>query len=348
MSASRFSLSGISFGGAAKNADAVRDLVQLIDTLQIEPSDSLSVVAPEEVRIAALQVLFRQYQSAADYVADLNVYLSDAVNRRCQMVCFPAFFGLLSLPLSPRFDPGALRPDPVTGLPQHALLHACLSDCSDYAYEIYFAAMSAFAARYRIFIMAGSTLYFENNLLTHRAFLFNNKGALVGAQDKLSLTPLEKALSINAAEELKAFETPLGTTCILTGSDVLHFELAAAAKSMGAQLLLNPAVFARQYTPVDTADGLNLRVQEAGLYGVQSTLVGRANTCTLHGPACVFSPCEIAGPPGNNGVVARSNGRHAPDMAVGVLNMNRLGLLCDPLTSDSNPQFISKYYDRLY
>jgi Predicted amidohydrolase len=345
MSASRFSLSGLSFGGATKNA--ARDVVRLIDKLQIEPSDSLAVVAPEEVRIAALQVLFRQYQSLADYVADLNVYISDAVNRRCQMVCFPAFSGLLSLPLSPHFDPGALRPDPATDLPQRELFHACLSDCSDYAYEVYFAAMSAFAARYRIFILAGSTLYFEDDTLLHRAFLFNNKGALVGAQDKLSPTPLESGLAIEPAEELKAFDTPLGTVCILIGSDVFHFETALAAKGMGAHILLNPAAFPRQYTPVDTADGINLRVQEAGLYGVQSVLVGQAADYTLSGSACIFAPCEIAGPPGNNGVVALSNGRPAPDMAVGVLNLERLSTLADSYRSDSNPQFIGKYYDLL-
>ena len=278
----------------------------------------------------------------------MNLYVADAVNRRAQLVCFPAYTGLLPAFFIPQFQSvlPQLRPLASTGLPDIEDLNDILSYFSDVVFDVYFHTMEALASRHGVYIMAGSTVYFEKDELLHRAFLFSDKGDLAGFQDKLSQNALERALEIEPASELKVFDTPLGQLSILTGEDADYFETARVAKNLGAQIVINPNVFKRERTAVGTALGINMRVQEACVYGVQSVLVGdTALGFTSKGAGGAFAPNAFLSR--KNGILIETSGAMQPDIACARLNLDILEKKI-PYIDDKNPELMKRHVDRLY
>lgn len=327
----------------------LKDITKIVDRLEISPSGNLETVSSEGVGIASVQFLCRRYTSLEDYIVDMNLYVSDAVNRRAQLVIFPAYTGLLPFSIAPQFENAfeKLRSSVVIGKPGAKALNECLSYYSDYIYDTYYAVMSALAAKHQVYIMAGSTLYFDSNELRHRAFLFDNTGGLAGYQDKLGLSRLEQELAIEEACEINVFETPIAPVSILIGDDVEYFEAARVAKELGARIIINPTIHSGEYTPADAAGGLNLRVQENRLYGIRSVMVGdNGFGSVMESPSCIFAPNSLIR--AKNGILEKSSGRPEPDILYRSLDIDRLDSASDPYTKDTNPAFMERYADRLY
>ena len=341
-----FSVPGLSFLLSGKVSP--KEIEKIVEGLEISPADDLYAGESDPVNVAALQVQLRRYSTLDSYIQNMSSYVSDAVNRRTQLVCFPALAGLLPttcLPQSQRYLE-ELRVSTPAEL-DASKLHRALSQLSDYIFDVYFQTMSALAARHRVYIMAGSALYFEQDGLVHRAFLFNHRGELVGFQDKAGLTDLEAELGIAPASEIRVFETPVGPLSILIGSDADYFETAHIAKALGARILLCPSVFPGEYTPITSTLGLNMRVQETKLYGVQSCLVGDTGLgFTVEGGCAVYAPNEMVKL--KNGVVSKAGGSPGPDIICVPLNLDRLDQLRCPYTQDRNRDLMHKYIDRLY
>lgn len=326
-----------------------REVDKIVDRLEITPADSVEIADAQEVRVAAVQLLLKRYASLSDYIVDMNVYVADAVNRRAQLVCFPQLAGMLPASFLPGYEQAlhSIRISQQTGLPDIEKLGECLSYFADCISDAYLHTMSALAARHRVAIMAGSAFCFDGNDLCHRAFLFDANGELAGVQDKISLSPLERELQIEPASELKVFDTPVAPVAILTGSDADYYEIARVARSLGARILLCPAAFTGEYTPVRSTLGLNMRVQETRIWGLQSVLVGDTGLgVAAEGACCVFGPVELTR--SRNGILARSSGRFEPDILCATLSMERLAQVRSPYRMDHNIEFLEKYIDRLY
>ena len=330
---------------------------KIVDALEIEPSDNLHVCSWEAVVVAALQMQLRRYGDLYEYITDMNRYIAAAVNCRAQIVVMPAFAGLLPMSAAPLADACLRRLASQKETPSTlsagsaaigiAALGDALAQLSDYAFDAYFHTMSTLAARHRVYIMSGSTLYFEDDSLRHRAFLFSDEGALVGCQDKISEGPLELALEIRPESEIKLFDTPLGPVSILIGSDAHHFEIARVAAGLGAKILLCPAVYADAYNPVDSTLGPNMRVQENRIYAAMSSLVGESGLgFSLEGGGRIFAPNELLRH--KNGVAAKTNGLHQPDVAYLSLNLDRLEQIENPYTHGANKGFMAANYDKIF
>lgn len=326
-----------------------REIKKIVDRLQIIPAEEIDVTAAQEVRVAAVQLLLKPYTTLADYVTHMNSYVADAVNNRAQIICFPAFAGLLPALFMPQMDAvlHKLRPEQAGALPDASALGDCLAYFSDPVFEVYFHTMSTLAARHRVCIMAGSTLYFEDTSLRHRALLFDRNGDLSGYQDKVSLTPLERDLGLEAAAEIKVFPSPAGSVAMLIGSDANYYETARVARNLGADILLHPTAFLGEYTPVHSTLGLNMRVQENNLWGVQSIPIGDTGLgFAAEGYCCIFGPVELTR--SRNGTVARSSGRLEPDILCVTLSLERLAQAHNPYRQGCNKTFLKRYIDRLY
>jgi len=338
---------------------SLREVEKIVDTLGLEPSGNLDICSTAAVGVAVLQVQAKLYDDLDQYIADMNSYLVDAVNRRAQIVVFPAFAGLLPASTTPHLRAHLQRitlreedeesPGLSVGganIDPYALSDA-LAYFSDYTYEAYFYTMSTLAARHRVYIMAGSTLYFEEDELRHRAFLFDDEGALAGYQDKISEGQLELALQIPPESEIKVFQTPVGPVCILIGSDTHHFEIARVAAKLGAKILLCPGAFADSYEHVDSTLGPNMRAQENRIYAALSSLVGEINLgFTLEGGGRIFAPNELLRQ--KNGVAAKTSSRHEPEVTHLFLNLDKLDEIRNPYTEDQSKEFMEKHVDKLY
>jgi predicted amidohydrolase len=158
---------------------------------------------------------------------------------------------------------------------------------------------------------------------------------------------VEQDLGLEEGAEIRMFPTPLGAVSMIVADDIHYYETAKIAKELGASILLNPTVFSREYTPVDAAAGLNLRVQENRVYGVQSVLVGDSGLgFPLEGPCAIYAPNDMVR--NKNGILEQGSGRFAPDILCRRLNLERLRDIINPYTADRNAAFMDKYVDRLY
>lgn len=325
-----------------------KEIDKVVDRLDILPSEDFDITDAEEVRVAAVQLLLRRYSSLSDYITDINRYVADAVNRRAKLVCFPAYAGMLPATFLPQFSQTlkSLQPRGDTGLPDTAAFGSALTYYSDAVFDAFTNTMSALAARHRIWIMAGSVLYFAQDHLRHRALLFDSTGAMVGYQDKLALSAFERELGVEPGGELKILDSPLGPVSLLTCEDANYYEIARVARGLGARVLLSPSAFSGEYTAIRTALGLNMRVQESRMWGIQSVLVGDTGFgFAAEGCSCVFAPVMMTA--SQNGVLARSSGQFEPDVLCAPVSGIRLNLLEDPYREDCNPAFLKNCIDRL-
>lgn len=325
-----------------------KEIDKVFNQLGIVPSEDFDIADAEEVRVAAVQLLLRRYSSLTDYITDMNRYVADAVNRRARLLCFPAYTGMLPASFMPQFAQTmkGLQPQHETGMPDAAAFASALTYYSDAVFNAFVGTMSALAARHRIWIMAGSCLYFAQDNLRHRAFLFDDTGAVAGYQDKLGLSAFERELGVEPGAELKVFSSPLGPVSLLTCEDANYYEIARVARGLGAHVLLHPAAFAGEYNSLRIALGLNMRAQESCLWGIQSVLVGDTGLgFAAEGSSCVFAP--VAFSPTMNGVVAKSSGHFEPDMLCVPVSRDRLADYEDPYRDDYNAAFLKNCIDRL-
>ena len=329
---------------------SVKEVSRIVDRLSVEPSENLATIPLDSVNIAAVQLQCKTYQSLGEYIVDMNLYIADAVNRRAHIICFPAFTGMLPLSFLPHFS-GMLPELQIRGgeLPDPERIKETLGYYSDVMFDAYFNTMSALAASHRVYIMAGSCIYMESGELRHRAFLFDGSGDLVGHQDKIAPTRLERALHIAGGTEVLTFNTPFGCVSMLIGSDIRHFETVRAAKAQGAQIILNPTALAGLYTPIDTAGGLNLRVQENSIYGVQCTMVGDTRLgLHLEAPCAIFAPNEMIRARVKNGLLLQSMGGGEPDILSATLDLDVIRGIRNPYFHDKNPDLLNKHIDKMY
>ncbi|MDR2909421.1 MAG: hypothetical protein LBU86_06030 [Oscillospiraceae bacterium] len=343
--ANRSGLGGL-IGGGKLNP---REVEKIIDRLEIVPSDNMALVSSSAVGVAAVQMQLKPYESIAEYIVDMNLYIADAAARRAHLVVLPAYAGLLPLTAVPQSAAHLKRlaESDAGGLVDMEMLGDSLAHLSDYAFDAYFYTLSTLAARHRIYIMAGSTLYFEENELCHRAFLFSDEGSLAGYQDKISTGNVEEGLQIPPDSEVKVFETPFGGVSVLIGSDADYFECGRIAAKLGAKILLCPTAYVGEYTPIHSSLGPNMRAQENQIYAVASSLVGETTLgFSLEGGGRIFAPNELL--KHKNGVAGKTSGYHQPDLACMSLDLDRLLKIKNPYSSDTNTDFLQKNIDRLY
>lgn len=329
-----------------------QEVVSFIQSLRILPSDNLfNAETSPTMNIGIAQVAFREYNSLPDYLREMDFIIKQGVNQHAHIICLPMLSGLLPASLFPQYKKvvASLKIDDKTNLPTSMWIHQAVSAIASECFEIYYAAMSAFAKAYNVYIMAGSTIYPETAIFRHRALLFGPDGKLVGFQDKLSTTELEDSLQIESGSHLKVFSTPMGDFSILIGTDVNHFETAQVSNTLGARIIFNPTAFIAPYTGVDAALGLNLRVQEQPLFGIQSTLIGKTPFgFSLDGPSGVFAPLRFSLPNAKNGMYIRTIKQNQTQLITARISENALDTVEDDLTEDKNPEFIKKYINSLY
>lgn len=327
-----------------------KEVAKIVAGLKIEPSDNFAAVSSSIANVAVAQVVCKHYNSLSDFIVDMNQYVADAVDKRAHVVCFPAFTGLLPLTFLSQFK-NMLPFLQVRGndIPDPKKIEQCLKATSDTVFDAFYYTMSALAASHKIYIMAGSIVYYDADEPRHSALLFDSSGELVGTQDKIAPSSLEHALKIKTASEIMVFPTSFGNLSILIGSDASYFEIAKAAKSNGANILLSPAAIPGVYTPMDSAGGLNLRVQENSVYGVQCTMVGGTKLgAVLEAPCIFYAPHEVLRSKVKNGIFAQTNGRNEPEVLCARLDLDILLNIRNPYKHDKNPELLSKYIDKLF
>lgn len=325
-------------------------VIEAANRIRIVHSNNLETIPPDEMYLGVVQLSCKQCATVSEFVAGMNHFIATAVNQRAHLVCFPMYTGMLPVTLNSkhqtqfqelmsRSEDGKINLDRYSDI---------LAYCSMDMIDVFHTTMSVLAKRYGVYVMGGTAVYRKHQQFHHRAFLFDDKGELVGVQDKLLEDPLGRALQVELGTELNIFSTPMGNIAILIGNDVESYELAKIAKNSGAQVILNPTAIS-QYNSIDASLGLNLRVQEQGIYGVQSTLVGDTGAgVVFDAPSCLIKPILDGRSKALNGITEQTHGRIRSEVLPLRLNLQALEIYQHDFRSDKNPVFLEENFNIMY
>ncbi len=318
---------------------------RILRTRPQRPSTELNFVSKANVKLAVVQMELRPYRSLSDLIEHLQSIIAKAQDYGAQLISFPEYIGLLPLMLSPSlmelvgdfFD--ALSEEDYETCRE--ILRFFDEQLSDMLFTCYYNIFALLAHQSKLYIHAGSTLLFSSGKCYERSFLFGPDGEAVLEQDKLFLSPAEKAVGICPGEDVELCETPLGRIAILPGNDSNFFEPAKAASQLGAHLILCPRTPTEADNQVAERCGPWMRCQEQALYALVSRFVGKLDTFQFRGKAAVFAPYE-ATKTNKTGIVIQSEQNDAEDVLCSRVNLEYLDLSVDLYAADSNPAFSMK------
>lgn len=239
--------------------------------------------AGKPATVAALQVAARSYPDAGSLVADIDRYMSTAREKGAGLVCFPELFGLLPLTLVPlvrlalRFykGDGAADPAPTQPTPPEKEKHRMVQLFGELHVltERYSAIMGRFAARYGVYLSAGTLFVEEEGKVYNRHLFFGPDGGQLAKQDKMHLVTEEIGMGMATADSLAVVQTPVGNIALTVCMDATYFETFRIAKHLGADYAVVPIGNVEPFDHWLALRGAQSRVSETGLTAVKAALV---------------------------------------------------------------------------
>ena len=300
-------------------------------------------VAPEAVRVSAVQLSVRKYQNLKDYAGQMYDLAKEAAENGAQLVVFPEYVGLLAGTMLPNYEKiieWVLDGENKVGLsgvklaPEKVRLLA--ETFHHFLYETYMYTFSAIARLLRIYLVAGTCLFYEDGQLRNRCVVFGPDGEPAGAQEKVSAVGFDKALGVTPCDVIETIPTPMGDISVVIGSDNYYFECVKIARARGVKIIAAPD--SREGV---TRDLLRCRADEQNLYTVYSCLTGtREHTTALAG---IFAPVGIT--PDRDGFVACAADTE-PQTVTARVNLEKLEHVFTE--SGPNPEFLRGDYPHSY
>ena len=139
-----------------------KKILRVVEEAGEYPKNNLEYIAPETVRVAAVQLNIHPYTGVREYVGEMLGHARAAAEAGAQMVVYPEYVGLLAGTMIPGFDrllnkvvaerfskDGriVLHPDQVA---------AYAEAFGEYLQEAYFYTFSAIARSQHLYVVAGS------------------------------------------------------------------------------------------------------------------------------------------------------------------------------------------------
>ena len=276
-------------------------IARLLESKGRSEKNNLEYVTPETVRVSCVQLRLRGYASLKEYTEEMYQVAKTAADAGAQLIVFPEYVGLLAFTLIPgyrRLLSDLLGKDWIQGLahaaPDPKKLHALAEAFHNFLFETYLYTFSTIARLLRVYLVAGTTLFYEEGQFVNRCLVFGPDGDTVGAQEKTCAIGLDRALGVTPSDLVETIQTPLGELGIVIGSDVYYFENFRILREKGAQIIAVPS----SYTG-PLRDLLRCRSNENGAYTIYACYVQEAEQQARAG---IFAPIEST--LSRNGVIA--------------------------------------------
>jgi predicted amidohydrolase len=192
------------------------------------------------LKIAAAQYPIDAFDTLEAYRAKLETWVADAAGKGAELLVFPEY--------------GAMEYAAAAGAVVGGDLKRSLAAVSDALPEMD-AAHAALARAHKLHILAASGPSARpGGRYVNAARLFSPSGKM-GVQEKLIMTPFERAWGISRGTDLRVFDTQLGRIGVAVCYDSEFPLLVRAQAEAGAQIILVPSCteFASGYNRVRTA-----------------------------------------------------------------------------------------------
>lgn len=304
------------------------------------------------IKAAALQLELELFKNPLDYVDRMHRRVKEAAEAGAQLVVFPEMNNLQLLGMLPGIEQAGASPESSAGEEaKNRGPEITLSDLIFYAGPVMepliHATFSRLAALYGLYLMAGSFLLPDGGKLVNRALLFAPDGNLIGFQDKVHLTQLEKEWGLTRGNQFNIFETALGKLALPVCMDATYFETFRILEQKGAEIVITPIANPEPYNYWMALRGIWPRVQESPLYGIKSALVGKLINFEFTGKAGIYAPLELT--PDGSGVLAEVESADTEGMAVAELDLGALAeLRANHPWRDRNEALYRRYFPEVY
>lgn len=304
------------------------------------------------IKAAALQLELKLFKNPLDYVDNMHRRVREAAETGAQLVVFPEMNNLQLLGMLPGIEQAGAAAAPGAGDEEkNSGPKITLADVIFYAGPVMapliHTTFSTLAAAYGLYLTAGSFLLPDGGKLVNRALLFDPEGKLIGVQDKVHCTQLEKEWGLTRGSGFSLFETALGKMAMPVCMDATYFETFRILEQKGAEIVIIPIANPEPYNYWMALRGIWSRVQESPVYGIKSALVGRLFSFEFTGRAGIFAPLELT--PDGSGVLAEVESPETEGMAVAELDLESLAKLrADHPWRDSNEALYRLYFPNVY
>ncbi len=345
-------------GSYLKYKASPQKIRKYINQKNIKRSTNTQEIDPKSIRVAVVQEKIQLLKSYKEFVDVMYRFVKEASESGAQLICFPENNGLLLLGLIP-FSEAVLKRinskkgnEVSTGNTEEVSESAqpdiveIFKALTPFIKSAFKAVFSELAKAFGIYIMAGSVLIEENDKVYNRAYLFDSQGEIAGNQDKAHLLEIEAKLGFSTSECLKVFDTPIGRLAFPICMDATYFETFKILKAMGAQIVIVPIANIEEYNYYLALRGIWPRVQESGLYGLKSALVGSLYGISFTGRAGIFAPLGLT--PERNGIIREAQTYDRDELLIAQLDLTLLYNHVDPYFSDTNPELYEKYLPDIY
>lgn len=332
-----------------------------VQKLNIVRSGNLDAIDRQAIRVAAVQEKVILLKSVTAYVEHMNRFVTRAVQQGSQLIVFPELNGVLGLGMIPFIErilaralpPTAVIPvetvsvaagkqEPDSNNESQALdIVPLVAALTPFITNIFTTTFAELAKAHGVYIMAGSTLLAEEGKLYNRAYLYGPDGVLIGRQDKLHPDGNEVELGLTQGTDLNVFDTEIGRLAFPVCMDATYFETFKIAKQLGAEIVIIPIANMEEYVYHFALRGIWPRVQESGVYGIKSALVGDLFHIRFTGKAGVFAPLLLTEE--QDGVVAEATSYNEDDVICTTVDLDALAHYDDPYFTDTNPAVYERY-----
>jgi len=235
--------------------------------------------AVRPVKLAAVQWQMRQIDHIRDFEQQCRFFVDTAADYESDFVVFPELFTLELLRLLDNRKP-----------------EQAIRQLAEYG-ERYLELFSDLALRNNVNIVAGSTVFVEDDTLFNVAHLFRRDGTLE-RQKKIHITlPEARWWGVQGGDEIRVFDTDRGRIAILICYDVEFPELVRVAVAAGARIVFVPYNTNDRYGHVRVRTSARARCIENHVYVVTAGCVGNLpfveNADVHYAQSGVYTPLDV-------------------------------------------------------
>ena len=305
---------------------------------------------PDRVTVGLIQVRSALVKSGVEFAEKQYGLIRRAVEGGAQFIVYPEYAGLPLLGLLPgldKIDPAKSMADAIGNLAGGAQIDIgdIFRAVGPAARRVYFTTFSALAAKFGVYLCAGSIILPEpDGKLYNLCHLFGPDRKLIGVQRKLHVTPDEESW-LSVGDDLAVFDLPFGKVAIPVCMDFTYWETTRLAELRGAEIVTNIAADEVGDDEWLRARGVRTRVHESALYGLNVFNIFDGFGLTWRGRSAVFAPPGLRA--GSN-LIAAAERDDDEEIVIAELDLTALRRFRAENPPDYNPALYEKYLPRAY
>jgi len=304
------------------------------------------------VTIAVVQMQLDLVDDGVQFADKYYSLVRDAVERGAQLIVFPEYAWLPILGLLPPVRniarQGVSLDEAVNELGGGGglTIESVFRTIAPAVKRIFETTASELAAQFHVYLMPGTALTMDRaGHLFNTAYLFAPDGSLVGTQNKLHPTPLEKDW-LTPGCELGVFDVGFTKLAMPVCMDFTYWETTRLATLHGAELLLDMSADATANDYFLAVRGDESRIQESLAYSTRAYCITKLFGLNFCGPSHIAAPLGLYD--NDTTYLTRAQTHDREEIIVADLDLARLREFRAAHPRDFNGALYKKYLPHAY